>query len=96
MPLHKEVVNLIKDKYYIVIILFYYVNLQRKLKKINAVMLDISVYLTDHCPTCGFCIRKLPSDATNTLVLYNCGLKVVFLSHLSTKLGIKDPWMKGT
>ena len=73
VPLHKEVVNLIKGKYYIVInILFYYVNQQRKLKKMNAVMLDISVYLTDHCPTCGFCIRKLPSDATNT----NCGLKV--------------------
>ena len=48
VPLHKEVVNLIKDKYYIVIILFYYVNQQRKLKKINVVMLDISVYLTDH------------------------------------------------
>ena len=68
VPLRKEVVNLIKDKYYIVIILFYNVNQQRKLKKINAVMFDISVYLTDHCPTCGFCIRKLPSDATNTLV----------------------------
>ena len=102
VPLHKEVVNLIKDKYYIVIILFYYVNQQRKLKKINAVMLDISVYLTDHCPTCGFCIRKLPSDATNTLVLYNCSFKkLIFLSCIfsspePTKLGIKDPWMKGT
>ena len=32
VPLHK-VVNLIKDKYYIVILLFYYVNQQTKLKK---------------------------------------------------------------
>ena len=64
-------------------------------------MPDVSVYLTDHCPTRGFYIRKLHSDATNTLVLYNCGLKVdIFILYFSspepTKLGIKDPWMKGT
>ena len=33
-------------------------------------MLDISVYLTDHCPACGFCVRNQHEEVISLFMLY--------------------------
>ena len=42
---------------------------QQTRQKLIALMLDISVYLTDHCPTCGFCVRNQHEDVLISLFM---------------------------